>query len=263
MYFEASEIRERYHIIDSHGHLGRYRQLNIPYCDAEGIIGSMDASGIEQICVSAFIGLERDYHKLGNDMVADAVKRFGDRILGYACISPFAKEDIIPELERCFDRLGLTAIKLHPGMNGYPAAGSNYIPVYEFAEERGLAILNHSWEEPDHLVRLAEKYTNVRFIAAHDGGAWDGNNEPETFKVVREHDNVYVDNAGSGCYMDVFEKTVECLGDHKIIFGTDSPLIDPRHQLGNVLYARISEESKKRIFRTNFLNVIGKNRLAG
>lgn len=257
MYIDASDIRERYHIIDAHGHLGRWRYVNIPYGDAEGIIGAMDDSGIEQIFLSAFIGLEGDY-KLGNEMVADAIKRYGGRIFGYACISPFAKRDIIPELERCFDHLGMTAIKLHPGMNGYPASGSGYIPVYEFAEERGLAILNHNWDDIDYLKHLAEKYTNVRFIDAHDGGAWDGGDEPEVFKVVREHDNVYVDTAGSGCYRDVFEKTVERLGDHKIIFGTDSPLIDPRHQLGNVLYARISEESKKKIFRTNFLNVIRK-----
>lgn len=252
---KIQELVKKYRIIDSHGHLGYYKLFNIPDNSAKGMVESMDRSGIEKVCVSTLVGLEVDY-KFGNDMVAEAIKISHGRILGHACINPYEKEDITPELERCFDELGMTAIKLHPDLNDCPANSENYIPVYEFAHERKLVIMNHSWGYPQNLRHLSKKYYNIKFIQAHYGSAWDGSTELEFLKVARDLDNVWLDTAGSGCIIGAFEKTVHYVGADKIVFGTDFPFFDPCHQIGNVVLSDICEEDKIKILSSNFLKLI-------
>ncbi|NSW89116.1 MAG: amidohydrolase [Firmicutes bacterium] len=249
------EIIGKYRIIDAHGHLGYYKLFNIPDSSAEGILKTMDRVGIEKICVSSLAGLEVDY-KYGNDMVADAIKSSKGRILGYACVNPFEQNDVIPELERCFDKLNMTAIKLHPDLSDCPADSKKYIPVYEFAHQRKLVIMNHSWGSAQNLRSIADKYYNIKFIQAHYGSAWDGNQELEILKAIRDLDNVWLDTAGSGCYLGAFEKTVDFLGADKIVFGSDFPFFDPCHQLGNVVLSNISEEDKVKILSINFLKLV-------
>lgn len=252
---KVQEIVEKYRIIDSHGHLGYYKLFNIPDNSAEGMIKSMNRSGIEKICASTLIGLEADY-KYGNNMVGDAIKASEGRILGYACINPFEPKDIIPELERCFGKLGMTAIKLHPDLSECPANSINYKPVYEFAHERKLVIMNHSWGNAQNLCSLAEKYYNIKFIQAHYGSAWDGIQELDILKAIRDLDNAWLDTAGSGCYLGAFEKTVELLGSEKLVFGTDFPFFDPGNQIGNIVLSDIYEEDKIKILGANFLKLV-------
>jgi predicted TIM-barrel fold metal-dependent hydrolase len=216
----------------------------------------MDRVGIEKICVSAMSSLEVDY-KYGNDQVAEAIKRHTDRFLGYACINPYEQDDIISELERCFDKLGMVAIKIHPDLNDCPAENYRYNPVYEFADERRLIIMNHSWGSPKYLESLAKKYVNAKFIHAHFGSAWDGFTELDMLKVIRDIPNVYVDNAGSGAYFGAFEKLVSYVGADKVVFGTDMPFLDARHQIGNVVLSEIDESSKIKILSSNFLGLLG------
>jgi predicted TIM-barrel fold metal-dependent hydrolase len=253
--FIADKIR-KYRIIDSHGHMGYYKLFNMPGNSADKMVETMDRVGIEKICVSAMPGLEVDY-RYGNEMVADAIRRFGSRFLGYACINPYEQDDIIPELERCFDKLGMCAIKLHPDLIDCPAESSRYNPVYEFANERKLVIMNHTWGRPKFLADLAEKYKDVKFVHAHYGSVWDGVSEFEMLKLFRDIENVYVDNAGSSGYLGAFERLVDYVGADKIVFGTDMPFLDARHQIGNVVLSEIDEEAKIKILSKNFLSLIG------
>ena len=247
---------KKYKMIDSHCHLGYYKLFNIPDNDYRSMLDSMDRGGVDKICVSTLTGLEVDY-KYGNDMVAEAVKNSNGRILGYACINPYEKNQIIPELERCFDKLNMTAIKLHPDLSDCPADSKNYIPVYEFANDRKKVVMNHSWGSAQNLRIIAEKYPNMKLIQAHYGTAWDGNQELDILKVIKEMDNVWLDTAGSGGYLGAFEKMVKMLGADKLVFGTDFPFFDIGWQIGNIAFADIGEEEKVKVLSTNFSKIIG------
>lgn len=230
--------------------------FHIPDHDAASIVATMDRVGIDQVCLSSFAALEVDY-SYGNDMVADAIRQFGDRIMGFACINPYEQKDIIPELERCFDQLRMSAIKLHPAMNECDPESEKFIPVYEFAQARKLTIMNHSWGTAAHLSKLASRYDRVNFIQAHTATAWNGVQEPAgMFDVIREMDNVFVDTAGTWAIVGVFEKAVERVGANKIIFGTDFPFLDATIQIANVVMADIGEEAKRSILRSNFLKLV-------
>lgn len=54
----------------------------------------------------------------------------------------------------------------------------------------------------------------------------------------------------------VIEYFVKEIGAEKILFGTDSPMRDPRPQVGWLAYADISFEDKKLIFGGNMKRIL-------
>lgn len=232
-------------IMDAHGHIGRWPATYVPYGDAEGMLISMDRLGIERACVSAFLAVGPDYER-GNDMVAEVVRRYPDRFMGYAVLNPNYPEDIEPELHRCFDELGMTAIKLHCELHDVPMDGEHYRKVFEFAEERGLTVLIHGAVVEDVLKR----YPHVNLLSAHVG-LWDGRSRNEVIELAKSYDNLYLDLAASLSYRGALKRMVEEVGADRIVHGSDFPLMDPGYQLGRVIYAEISEEDKWKILRDN------------
>jgi predicted TIM-barrel fold metal-dependent hydrolase len=50
---------------------------------------------------------------------------------------------------------------------------------------------------------------------------------------------------------------VAALGGHKIIFGTDIPLLDPWPQLYKIRETRLSDEERKLVMGGNILRLMG------
>ncbi len=243
-------------IIDCHAHFGEFSRVLILHRDAESMIKVMDAAGVEAACISSFLSIGPDC-EAGNDMVADAVRRFPDRFIGYAVVNPNRPAEIRTELERCFDKLGMTAIKIHPAFHRYPVEGSAYRRVFEFAAERKLAILSHEWGSPQFLRELSTTYPEIRFIVAHVG-FWNGREDFNFASVLREQPNVFVDLVYSNIYYQLLERLVTMVGAEKILWGSDFPLHDMHYQLGRLLFAKLPEAQKRLIAGETVARILGR-----
>jgi predicted TIM-barrel fold metal-dependent hydrolase len=242
-------------VVDGHGHLGYYHNTRIIPTDAEAMIRVMDRVGVEKICVSSFLSIGPDC-KAGNDMVADAINKSPDRFIGYGVVNPNRPQEIDSELRRCFENLGMRAIKLHPVTHQVPIDGSAYQRVFDFAANQHLPILSHDWGKPAFLDRLASDYPDISFIIAHTG-FWDGRSDFAYAGVIGCHDNVYLDLAYSNIFYEALERLVALIGAPKIVFGSDFPLHDLGYQLGRVIFARLSTDEKQKILGLNMLRIIG------
>jgi len=243
-------------IIDGHAHMGPWCPLQALACSANDMVAYMDAIGVDAVCASGFLSITADF-RLGNDMVADAIRRHPGRFVGYATINPHYPTDVLPELERCFDELNMTALKFHPAWHSYPVDGHSYMQALEFANDRRALVLSHTWGTPALLESLATKYTDVSFLVAHhahinspdiDHTVWAG--------LIRDLPNVYADLASSVALMGGFELMVRTVGAHKVIFGSDTPLHDLAYQLGRVLLADLDDEDKKDILGRNLARLV-------
>ena len=130
-------------VIDAHCHLGAYFNFHIPDNEAEGMVSVMDRLGIKTACISPHVGITPDF-KLGNDMALEAVKKYPGRFFAYITLNPNYPEDIPAEIERCYQN-GMRGFKIHPSLHGYPADGANLKQMWEFANEKSLPVLAHSW----------------------------------------------------------------------------------------------------------------------
>lgn len=241
-------------ILDAHGHLGEWPRNRVIRGDAEGMMASMDAAGIAATAVSSFRALDSDSGS-GNDEVGEAIRRYPQRFIGYAVVNPNYPEQVVAELERCFADLRMRGIKLHTDMHRYPFNGPNYVPALEFAHQNDLPVLVHGVGSAEALAAVAERYANANFIVAHMGG-WDGLREEPVLEVVATRPNVYGDIASSYGYYRSFERLVERVGAGKIIWGSDSPLHEPRAELGRVLFSLCAEEELRLILAGNFLRLL-------
>lgn len=238
-------------IIDVHCHMGYFRNFHIPYNDVHGMVKGMDSYGIDIACVTHHAGISSDF-KLGNDTVAEAKRLYPDRIVGYCTINPNYPNEMKGELERCIDGYEFKAIKVHPELHdNYPLDGRNYKPMWEFAAERGLPLLSHTYFAGDSLEvfgKLAKEYPSVTILLGHLGFDKGLDNAIE---LVLEHPNIVMDLTGPVQFSGIVEKAVKGVGADRVLYGSDIPFRDAASQLGNILYADLTREEKEKILGLN------------
>lgn len=256
-------LKNKYEIVDAHGHFGQLNLFHIPYDSPEALIKNMDDVGVLRLCISSFISLQVD-SQYGNKEVFDVIKRYPERFLGYATVSPYmSAKEMVEELNRCFYEYGFSAIKLHPYFNGKAVEDEAFLPVYEYAHEHHLTILIHYGIQSRYVEEIVQRYPNLSIILAHFGGAWDGVSEEPILQLVDQYPQIYTDTASSIFYFKSIENLVKHVDVNKIIFGSDMPFLNLAGQVGRITKADMDDESKQKILAGNFKSLIRKKKING
>lgn len=242
-------------LIDCHCHIGNWRGYHIPKNNAEGIIESMDSLGIKKACISSFLSIGSD-DDLGNKIIIDTVKTYPERLLGYITVNPHYSQSSKDILDEYIGNEGIVGIKIHPDFHKCAPDDSRYEIAYETANNKKCLLLSHTWGMNDILAigRMAERYPEARIIMGHAGAEIRA--MEEAFKVVKKHENVYIDTALSFTYEGNIEWFVKNVGSKKILFGSDMPNYDPRPTFGRIAMADISEEDKLDILGLNMMRIL-------
>ena len=242
-------------VIDFHGHVGRWDGTGL-IDDPDQMLQAMDAVGIDQSCV---FNIFHPDGRTGNDLTARFLDRHPDRFIGFAYVSPLMPDRMAPELERAIDRLGMRAIKIYPSYTPFPLDDPVWDPVYDFAHRRRLVIITHTGIEPTaaprFLSQVAPRFPGARFVAGHSG-----NVEPcrsQAIRAARTCPNVYLETCSSFRSPGVVEELVQKAGAERVLFGSDTPLMDPRSQIGKILTAAISDQAKRQILGENACQLLG------
>lgn len=238
---------------DCHGHLGgRAASYHLPDCDLDSIVREMSRLGVRKTCAFSFAGVHSD-ECFGNDIVADAVRRYPDRFVGFTLLNPHrGRDEMLSELERCA-KLGLRGVKLIPYYQGYPDDGPMLDLACQWAHEHKQIILNHSWGPAANLERLLAAYPNACFINGHTSLAY--------VEIMKRYRNLYI------CSCPLLgprecEKVVAAIGPDRLLFGSDLQDLPIAWGLGPILFARLPVESKRRILGGNLLDILKRYSLA-
>ncbi len=236
-------------VIDFHGHSGRMDYIGM-IDRPELMLHAMDAAGIDLAC------LFHIFHPDGttsNDINARFIAGHPDRFVGFAYVSPVMPERMVPELTRAIDQLNFVAIKLYPPYTPWPYNESRWDPIYEFANERELAIIFHTdflpTNRPRFLGDIAPRFPNANFVAGHSGNTWEA--RAEAIAAAQAHPNVYLETCSTFRTPGVIEQLVNEAGADRVLFGSDIPLMDPRPQLGKIITADITDEAKRLVLGGN------------
>jgi len=237
-------------VFDAHAHVGGMAGWDPPPLEEQ--VAEMDRVGIDIAAVSSSWALSGDIPG-GNDEVAEAIRRFPGRFVGYCHVSGNFPEMMLTELERCFATDGFRGIKVY--QVGCPYDDERFEPAWEFARQRGVPVLAHTWGgELTGLDRAAEKHPEVNFLAAHAGSAFAYR---PYIEAALKCPNLYLDITYSREHTGMIEHFVERLGAERIVWGTDAPCFSMSHQLSKILFARIPDEAKRRIIYDNAARLFG------
>jgi len=240
--------------VDGHVHIGKSTRLQI---DAGGamLVRIADKMGFDRICCTDLTALFYDMHE-GNRLLYEEMRRFPDRILGYASLhSTRFGQEAIDEIKRCRQDYGMRGLKIYstPELS---IAEPAMIPILEICAELNMPILAHT--TPQECEFLLSAVPEVQFIMAHAGGQPFAHGDwNRAIMAAQKFPNLYLDTASSAIDTVFVETCVAALGAKRILFGTDTPLLDPWPQLVKIRETRLSEEDRQLIMGGNILRLMG------
>lgn len=248
-----------YKVIDIHTHMGIQYCLYYPEHDMDSMVHFMDEANVETIFCSP---LEDLFGAKGKrQQITTAMAKYPGRVKGYYGVNPqfgINKKQVEQDFAA---NPGYVGFKLLPDYHRTEVTSDAYKPVFEYANEKGLLVLSHTWgvsmngescNSADKIVRILDQYKNITFIMGHSiQGQVD-----LAIEIAQQYDNAYLDTCDTGRLNGVVEKMVKKAGAHKVVFGTDAPMQSYHYPLGCILGARISSEERKLILRDNALRLL-------
>ena len=248
-------------VIDCHAHLTHHSSASYAERD-RSLIEAADKLGIDRLCCS-ILTPKRPATAEGfrecNVWVADGMKRFSGRVLGYCYVNPGCGREALDEIRRCVEDRGFMGIKLY---NEHKCTEPVVFPVVELAIELRVPILHHAGHghhpipnQPNisdggDLAELGRRYPEARLICAHVGGGGDWE---WTIKALRHADNVFLDTSGSVTDEGIVDMAAEILGVDRLLFGCDMSMTAG---VGKIRAARLGPEDKQKILGGNMTQLL-------
>jgi hypothetical protein len=229
---------------------------------AEQILQYADRLGIERLVF--FMGIPfvtdpgPDELRRQNDQVLDVLRRWPDRVLGFAYVNPNHPEHSVQEIDRCIAGGPMVGIKLWVARR---CADELIDPIIRRAGELKAAIFQHTWwkatgnlegeSTPMDLARLAARHPTIPIICGHAGGDWT-----RGIRAVRACPNVSIGISGSDPTAGFVEMAVRVLGAGRVIYGSDAGGRSFASQLAKVYGAEIPDADKQAILATNLQRLL-------
>ncbi len=238
-------------IWDAHVHLGPSGEW-LPYLDpsveTDTLIEKMDENNIEKAIVFPNPCVGDQYPEM-NDHIAESVKEFPDRLIGFGRVDPRRKEDAVAEVKRCAE--ALEGIKLHPFVETYRPDHPNFAELFDTIHDEELILLTHTgsnFSSPGYMKEVVEERPEMEVILAHLNEG--------CISAAEEFENVFVDTSGARVYL--LEHAVDKIPD-KLVFGSDFPYLNYRVQKEVVSASDITEKQKEKIFKKNLKGLLSKS----
>lgn len=250
-------------VINAHEHLSHHSRSGWEASDRK-MVDDSERLGIDQLCCSIlppWRPATAESFRQCNEWMAEGMRRFPGRVLGYCFVNPGYTREALEEIRRCVEDRGFIGIKLY---NDYRADEPVLFPIVELAIRLRVPILHHGghlhWPNPaqprisdgGHMAELARRYPEAMLICAHvaGGGDWEW-----TIKALRNARGVYLDTSGSVTDAGVVEMAVSVLGARRLLFACDSSLTA---SVGRIRGAAIPEPDRQRILGTNMAGILAR-----
>jgi uncharacterized protein len=207
------------------------------WATAEHMIADMDAAGVDKVFMMGEYRRSHEACVARNDQTLEIMRRWPDRVIGFAVVQAKAGRAALDELARCIDA-GMRGVgELGPYGQGYRLDDPDFLRLAEACIQHNVPINLHTNEEVGrcypgkattplvHYYELAVRYPELKLILAHwGGGLLFYELMPAVSRALR---NVWYDTAASPLIFPtarIFSVAFACVGARKLLFGSDYPL---------------------------------------
>ncbi len=237
----------------------------------EDVQRNMDKEGIDYTVMANFAP-PRILHK--NNLWSLEISKNNMGLVPLVSFHPEMEGALTGLLEDYIER-GARGIKFHPMAQGFEPGHKAIERIYDFCNETSFPIVFHcgrvsnarlnEYSDLDMILPLIEKYTEIPFVLTHMA---DGNKEA-VVSLSRSYDNVFFDTSivitGYPSIMNVNEPswlddetvidTVDAIGAHRLLFGSDYPWGSPGHDIKRFLKMNLSRQQKELILGLNSIKL--------
>ena len=258
-------------IYDGHAYLGdnpAWAEMGLPVpLDGDAWVEMMDRSGIDGALVAPpGVGAPQDF-KPDLERIADAVKRYPDRLFGFCRVKPRRGRAALDEMRYWVEEHGFKALKMNTLDDDYTLTDRRLLdPVIETAGDLGIPVFFHTGQEsfesctPNMVANLAVDFPDITFIIGHMGfGGINGYpGAPEQLvAAMKRAPNTVTESAGVfNCKF--IQDTVDAVGADRVLMGSNgpySPIELPRIMFQKHMN-RLSDCEKEAITGGNLLRIL-------
>jgi predicted TIM-barrel fold metal-dependent hydrolase len=226
--------------------------------DADGMIEVIRRVGITKTAIMSWespCSMDTD---LGNSTVERAVARYPDEFIGLSSINPEhqSEEEIAAVIEKYHVHLRFPGLKTLISGQNINYDDPSLRAWYEFGDRHRLyAVIDPlSKQDSDMIANLVRLYPNLRISLDHCGQSWPY--ARWAADMVNRYANVDAQLTYTSVTNGVIEYLVERCGAGRVMFGTDTPMRDPRPQVGWLVFTRLREPQKRLVFGENFKRLL-------
>ena len=236
----------------------------------ENYLGRMDRAGIERSLLIAVragdINMKGGF-EIPYERVHEVCQQHPDRFSGLAGVDPFRGMQGVRDLEVAVKEYGFVGAHLYPHWCGLAPDHAKYYPFYTKCAELGVPIMMQvghnlvyskerrcpSVGRPICLDQVAIDFPELTLIGIHIGIPWTD----EMISMCWKHENVYTagDAYAPKYWPQQYVHYANSYGKHKVMFGTDWPVIDPERAVAEVEELGLRDEAKQMLMRDNAMRV--------
>ena len=233
----------------------------------------MDRAGIERSLLIAVrcgdLKVQGSF-EIPYEEVYKACQQHPDRFSGLAGVDPSRGMEGLYELEKAVNEFGFVGAHWYPHWFAMPPDAPQIYPYYAKCCELDIPIMMQvghnlvysrtrrlpSVAKPILLDQVAIDFPELTLIGIHIGVPWTD----EMISMCWKHENVYV--AGDAYAPKHWPASLvhyaNTYGSHKVLFGTDWPVIDPERGVQEVADLGFRDSSHRALMRDNALRIFKK-----
>lgn len=226
-------------------------------------LAAMDEAGVDRALISAWVAPRNVM--ISNDEVAGFVAESDGRLLGVGSVDISKPMAAVREVRRCVRELGFKAIRVLPWLWEVPPTDRRFYPVYTACCELGVPFctqIGHTGPlmpsevgRPIYLDQVALDFPELTIVAGHIGYPWTD----EAIAVATKHEKVFIDTSAYTVrrYPPALVAFLRSNGRHKVLFGTNYPMITPAKALEGLDTLGLDEATRELFLGGNAQRVFG------
>ena len=211
--------------------------------------------------------------QVSNDAVVQFAVDNADIAIPFASLDPHRGEDAVREAKRLVSAGAVRGLKLHPPLQQFSPDDRMAYPLYEVFAEAKLPVLFHTghsgigsgmpggggvrlkYGNPMAIDDVAVDFPAMPIILAHPSFPW----QDEAISVALHKPDVYIDLSGWSpkYFSPTLVQYANTLLKHKVLFGSDYPLLTPDRWLADFERIAIRDEVRPLILKENAIRLFG------
>ncbi|WP_153505578.1 amidohydrolase family protein [Cumulibacter manganitolerans] len=183
------------------------------------------------------------HEALSSEEIADQVAKYDDTLIAFGSVDPLQGDKAIEQAIKLVNDHGVRGFKFHPGMQDFYPNDERFYPLFAEIDKLGVPIISHTGQtgigagmpggagiklrpcNPMYLDDLAADFPTLQIIMAHPSVPW----QSEAISIATHKANTYIDLSGWSpkYFAPELVRAANTMLRHKVLFGTDYPVIDP------------------------------------
>jgi predicted TIM-barrel fold metal-dependent hydrolase len=226
-------------------------------------VEAMRSAGVSQALISAWYGPSGSL--ISNEEVLEMTERYPDLFVGLASVDLSQPVEAVRTLRKYVTDHGFKGLRIVQWLWELPCTHPLYYPLYAACVELevpvclqvGLTGPLRSSESgrPIHIERIALDFPDLKIVCGHIGYPWHS----EMIAFATKFPNVYIDTSAykPKRYPPELVAYLKAHGRHKVMFGTNYPMITPGACLAELDLLGLDEEVSELFLHKNAEAVFG------